>query len=80
MSWLEVATECQANIVRDGQAIHLPSKSAEVLLWLARHPRHLVGRQELLAKVWGDGSREALRHAIGEIRHALTFGCLRRAI
>lgn len=60
-------------VIRNGQTLHLPSKSAEVLFWLARHPRHLVSRQQLLEQVWGDGagSREALRHAIGEIRHAL---------
>lgn len=51
---------------------HLPPRAIEVLLCLARQPRHLVSRDELLAKVWGDGhgSSEALTHAIGELRHA----------
>ena len=57
----------------DGAETHLPSKSMEVLLYLARNPRSLVSRQELLEKVWGSagGSQERLSHAISEIRHAL---------
>ncbi len=56
-----------------GEPAHLPSKSIEVLLCLAKQPRRLVSREELLAKVWGDGngSPEALSHAVSEIRHAL---------
>ena len=51
----------------------LASKAVEVLLCLASQPGELVTREELLEKVWGkdSGSQEALRHAIGEIRHAL---------
>jgi len=47
-----------------GEPAHLPSKSIEVLLCLAKQP---------LATVWGDGngSPEALSHAVSEIRHAL---------
>jgi len=56
-----------------GEPAHLPSKSIEVLLCLAKQPRRLVSREELLAKVWGDGngSPEALSHAVSEIRHVL---------
>ena len=56
-----------------GEPAHLPSKSIEVLLCLAKQPRRLVSREELLAQVWGDGngSPEALSHAVSEIRHAL---------
>jgi len=52
---------------------HLPPKSIEVLLLLCKHPRRLVTRTDILAKVWGDGrgSAETLSHAISEIRHAL---------
>ena len=52
-------------------AMHLPSRAMEVLLALAKNPRRLVTRRELLNKVWGDGkgSNEALSHAISEIRH-----------
>jgi tetratricopeptide (TPR) repeat protein/TolB-like protein/DNA-binding winged helix-turn-helix (wHTH) protein len=51
----------------------LGSKAVEVLLCLAAQPGELVTREKLLKKVWGKdaGSQEALRHAIGEIRHAL---------
>jgi DNA-binding winged helix-turn-helix (wHTH) protein len=56
-----------------GEPAHLPSKSIEVLLCLAKQPRRLVSREELLAKVWGDGngSPEVLSHAVSEIRHVL---------
>lgn len=56
----------------DGDA-HLPSRSVEVLLCLAKNPRRLVSREELLARVWGDTgqSSEALNHAVGDIRQAL---------
>ena len=52
---------------------HLPSKSVEVLLCLAKHPRRLVTREDLLKAVWGKGhgSAEALSHAVGEIRQVL---------
>ena len=51
---------------------HLPPKAVEVLLCLATRPGDLVSRDELLAEVWGpgNGSQEALGHAISEIRHA----------
>ncbi len=60
-------------VIRDGTTTHLPSKATEVLLWLARNPRHIATREELLERVWGHGhgSNEALTHAITEIRHAL---------
>ena len=52
---------------------HLPSKANEVLLHLAKHPRRLVDRDELIAKVWGEGhgSADTLSRAIGAIRQAL---------
>jgi TolB-like protein/tetratricopeptide (TPR) repeat protein/DNA-binding winged helix-turn-helix (wHTH) protein len=52
---------------------HLPPTAAEVLLCLARTPGDLVTRQALLDEVWGEGngSQEALGHAVSEIRHAL---------
>jgi len=57
---------------RDGNS-HLPPKCMEVLLCLAKNPRKLVLREELLKKVWGDAhaSQESLSHTISEIRHAL---------
>lgn len=52
---------------------HLSPKAAEVLLCLAHDPGELVTRDHLLDSVWGvgNGSQEALGHAISEIRHAL---------
>jgi DNA-binding winged helix-turn-helix (wHTH) protein len=52
---------------------HLPPTAAEVLLCLAKTPGDLVTRQALLDEVWGkgNGSQEALGHAVSEIRHAL---------
>ena len=60
-------------IRRNGDTLHLPSRSVEVLLLLAKHPRRLVSRAELLQRVWGEGrgSSEALNRAIREIRLAL---------
>ena len=52
---------------------HLPPKAVEVLLCLAASPGELVTREKLLDTAWGDGqgSQEALGHAVSEIRHAL---------
>lgn len=52
---------------------HLPPKAAEVLLCLASEPGEIVSRTELLRKVWGDGqgSQEALSHAVSALRYAL---------
>jgi tetratricopeptide (TPR) repeat protein/TolB-like protein/DNA-binding winged helix-turn-helix (wHTH) protein len=52
---------------------HLPPKAAEVLLCLARAPGELVTHETLLRTVWGagQGSHEALSHAVTEVRHAL---------
>jgi tetratricopeptide (TPR) repeat protein/DNA-binding winged helix-turn-helix (wHTH) protein len=56
-----------------GISEHLTPKASEVLLQLAKTPGSLVSRGALLAKVWGEGqgSPEALSHAVSEIRHAL---------
>ena len=52
---------------------HLPPKAVEVLLCLASEPGELVTRDVLLNEVWGagQGSQEALSHAVSEIRHVL---------
>ena len=51
----------------------LSPKATEVLLCLARRPGELVTREELLDCAWGEqrGSREAVSHAVSEIRQAL---------
>ncbi len=56
-----------------GGTTHLPPKAAEVLLRLASEPGELVTREALIEEVWGEGhgSRDALSHAVSEIRHAL---------
>ena len=60
-------------VTRDGITTHLQSKPVEVLLWLARNPRHIVTREELLEHVWGpgNGGTASLNHAMADIRHAL---------
>ena len=52
---------------------HLPPKAAEVLLCLASKPGELVTHESLLECAWGpgQGSHEALSHAVSEIRLAL---------
>jgi len=52
---------------------HLPPKAAEVLVCLAHKSFELVPRETLLECAWGEGqgSHEALSHAIGDIRIAL---------
>jgi tetratricopeptide (TPR) repeat protein/DNA-binding winged helix-turn-helix (wHTH) protein len=52
---------------------HLHPKAAEVLLCLADRPGEVVPRTVLLKAAWvaGQGSEEALTHAVSELRHAL---------
>jgi len=64
---------CDGRVIgREGSA-HLPPKAMEVLLCLAGQPGELLTRESLLETVWGagNGSHEALSHAVSEIRHAL---------
>ncbi len=51
----------------------LPPKATEVLLCLARRSGELVTHEELLECAWGEhqGSREAVSHAVSEVRQAL---------
>lgn len=60
-------------ITGGAEPTHLPPKAAEVLLCLAKSPGEIVSRDKLLDAVWGrgNGSQEALGHAVSEIRHAL---------
>jgi TolB-like protein/DNA-binding winged helix-turn-helix (wHTH) protein len=53
--------------------VHLPPKSMEVLLCLASNAGELVTRKALMDAVWGEGqgSQEALNHAVSDIRQAL---------
>jgi TolB-like protein/tetratricopeptide (TPR) repeat protein/DNA-binding winged helix-turn-helix (wHTH) protein len=63
----------KGQVVRDGKCIHLPPKAMEVLLSLASNPTRLVTRESILERVWGtgQGSQDALGHAVSEIRSAL---------
>ncbi|NND54957.1 MAG: hypothetical protein HKN56_08315, partial [Gammaproteobacteria bacterium] len=56
-----------------GGSTHLAPKAAEVLNCLANAPGEIVSRDALLDAVWGvgNGSQEALSHAVSEVRHAL---------
>jgi len=60
-------------VTGEGPPTHLPSRAVEVLLRLAHDPGELVTRAELLDAVWGEGqgSEEALSHAVSELRHGL---------
>lgn len=66
---VEPLTGQYASPTRSG---HLPPRAVEVLLHLAKHPRRLVTRAEILAHVWGDGqgSAESLSHVISDLRRA----------
>jgi TolB-like protein/Tfp pilus assembly protein PilF/DNA-binding winged helix-turn-helix (wHTH) protein len=52
---------------------HMSPKAVEVLLRLARQPGEVVSRNVLLDEVWGagQGTPEALGHAVGALRYAL---------
>jgi tetratricopeptide (TPR) repeat protein/TolB-like protein/DNA-binding winged helix-turn-helix (wHTH) protein len=54
-------------------SVHLGPLAMDVLLSLANKPGELVTREQLLEQVWGvgNGSQEALSHAVSELRHAL---------
>jgi tetratricopeptide (TPR) repeat protein len=56
-----------------GGSTHLQPRAIEILLHLAERPFTLVEREELLQIAWGDGqgSHEALSHAVSELRNGL---------
>ena len=63
----------KGQITGGAEPAHLPPKSMEVLLCLAANAGELVTRETLIETVWGQGqgSPEALSHAVGELRRAL---------
>ncbi len=63
----------KGQVLGQAESRHLPPKAVAVLLCLAREPGVLVPRDRLIEQVWGpgQGSSEALSHAVSEIRHAL---------
>ncbi len=58
---------------RDGQLIGLPLKSFECLLYLVEHHDRAVGRDELIAAVWGktDINDHTLAQTLSRVRQAL---------
>lgn len=61
-------------LFRDGQQVPLPPKAAGVLGALLERPGHVVGKEELLDRVWGEGTVVAdrsLSEAVGIVRQAL---------
>ena len=60
-------------VLRGTESLHLTPKASEVLFCLAKHAGDVVSRKRLLESVWGrgNGSDEALNHAVGEIRRVL---------
>jgi Flp pilus assembly protein TadD/TolB-like protein/DNA-binding winged helix-turn-helix (wHTH) protein len=68
-----LVTPLKGQVSGGAEPVHLPPKAMEVLLCLAAESGELVTRETLMEKVWGEGqgSQEALNHAVSEIRRAL---------
>ena len=60
-------------LLRDGDAIHLPRKAFELLLTLLTHRPKVMNKDELHAAIWPDSHVDAagLNVLIGELRRAL---------
>src|SRR5580700_4459543 len=59
---------------RGSEKLEIRRKSFEVLSYLARNPRRLISRDELLNNIWADGAAVGdglLRAYIWELRHIL---------
>jgi TolB-like protein/DNA-binding winged helix-turn-helix (wHTH) protein/Tfp pilus assembly protein PilF len=63
----------RGQLTNGGVAIELRPKSLAVLHYLVAHPQRLVGKDELLAAVWGKVvvTEDSLVQCVREIRHAL---------
>ena len=59
-------------LVRDGAEIPLPHKSRELLLLFLHNPGRLMGRAEMIERVWPDVAvtDDVLRYQVGELRKA----------
>ena len=68
-----LVTPLKGQVSGGAEPVHLPPKAMEVLLCLAAESGELVTRETLMETVWGEGqgSQEALNHAVSEIRRAL---------
>ena len=62
-----------SRLTRDGHALALRPKAYALLVALARRPRELVSKDELLDAVWGRRfvSEGVIKSAVGELRDAL---------
>src|SRR6266511_1195194 len=47
-------------VTREGQPLRLTAKEFDLLYFLARHPRRVFSRQQLMARVWGYESAQRL--------------------
>jgi len=65
--------EANASLLRAGQSVSLPPKAFAVLCHLARQPRQLVRKNDLLDAVWGHRhvSESVLKTTVSQIRAAL---------
>lgn len=62
----------------NGMDVHLAPKEFALLEFFMRHPDHVFGQQELLARVWYSDSEaglETLRTCIKRLRQKLGMGC-----
>jgi DNA-binding winged helix-turn-helix (wHTH) protein len=62
-----------ACVWRENQAVNLPPKAFDVLLYLLHHPGRLVSKEELLRTLWPETyvTDAVLKVCIGEIRKVL---------
>ena len=60
-------------LLRDGVEVPLSHKSRELLVLFLENPRHLLTREKIVEKVWGDAAvtDDALRAQIAKLRRAL---------
>lgn len=74
-----VGEACTLDLVRaelvgaDGQPVELRAQALRVLLVLGEHAGEVVGKDELMQRVWGDVvvTEDSLVQAVGDIRRAL---------
>jgi DNA-binding response OmpR family regulator len=60
---------------REGEAVHLPQREAELLAYLMRHSSRVCGREEILTAVWGyehDPGTNIVQVYVGYLRRKLS--------
>src|SRR5271169_4433816 len=62
-------------LFKHGSRVRLPKQPFQILLTLLERPGELVTRDQLLAKIWGDGTfvdfEHSLNAAMNRLRHSL---------